>query len=397
MKILRLIYDWPPPWDGLAPHPYELTVAQLKLGHQIDIFCGRWPKAGPIESPVGVNVHPIIREPFPGAIFFTSSVFVFIKYLFWRKRNSCDVIHCHGHFAIWVYLYRKLLKKYFPWSKELKTPLIAHFHNTARGRWNSLVADGKQIKSVSRNFSWPLAEFSDKCAVAAASVCIFVNEETKNDAVKYYGADASRCFVVESGVNTDLFVPAGDEEREKARKELDLDMLDKVILNHGAMVDRKNIHLLVEALSFLPQNFKLLLVGPGDSAYQQVLSEKIKELKLDERVIRVGYTPYPQIPIAYQVADIFCLPSSWEGIPKVVMQGLACGLPCLVSGFKLSEEVRGLYYLENLEPQNIANKIQEIVARPRDVDTAKITIRHSWDKRVQDIDKIYAFAIKNYI
>ena len=46
MKILRIVYDWPPPWYGLAPAPYEMTVAQTKLGHTIDVFCGRWPRAG---------------------------------------------------------------------------------------------------------------------------------------------------------------------------------------------------------------------------------------------------------------------------------------------------------------------------------------------------------------
>ena len=37
MKILRIIYDWPPPWQGLAAHPYELTASQLKEGHEVEI------------------------------------------------------------------------------------------------------------------------------------------------------------------------------------------------------------------------------------------------------------------------------------------------------------------------------------------------------------------------
>jgi len=30
MNILRLIYDWPPPWDGLAPAPFEISRAQAE-------------------------------------------------------------------------------------------------------------------------------------------------------------------------------------------------------------------------------------------------------------------------------------------------------------------------------------------------------------------------------
>ena len=119
---------------------------------------------------------------------------------------------------------------------------------------------------------------------------------------------------------------------------------------------------------------------------------------LASRVVKVGYTPYPQTPIAYQVSDIFVLPSSWEGVPKVVMQGLSCGVPCLVSGFKLKEEIRGLYYLENLDPKYIAEYIKAIVEnRSISVDTEKVAVRYSWDERAKEVGKVYEFAKKNYL
>lgn len=397
MKILRLIYDWPPPWQGLAPHPYEITVSQVKIGHTVEIFCGRWPKAGALENPKGTTMHPIMREPFSGTLFFTSSLILFFKYLAWRKKNTCDVIHSHGHFAIWIYFYRMVLKKFFPWAKELKTPLVIHFHNTAQGRWNALAKDGKAIKPESQLVVYPMHAMSDKWAVEAASACIFVSNGNREEAIKFYKADPARCFVVETGVNADLFVGIGDEEKEKSRKELDLDLYDIVILNHGVMLERKNIHLLIEALRYLPHSYKLVLSGPGDPAYMARLDELTKGYGLKERVIKLGYTPYPQVPIAYQIADIFCLPSSFEGLPKVVMQGLACGVPCLVSGFKLSEDIKGLYYLDNLDPQNIAKNLKDIVAAKKEVDINKVILHYSWEKRVVEIDKIYEFAKKNYL
>lgn len=160
-----------------------------------------------------------------------------------------------------------------------------------------------------------------------------------------YGADPRRCFLAETSVNSDLFKPIGQEEKEKSRKDMGLDMFDKVVLNHGVMSERKNINLLIDALALLPNTYKLLLVGPGDSVYMEKMNENIKSKKVEDRVVKVGYTPYPQVPIAYQVSDVFCLPSAWEGLPKAVMQGLACGVPCLVSGFKVAEEIKGLYYL----------------------------------------------------
>ncbi|OGC70084.1 hypothetical protein A2415_00605 [candidate division WWE3 bacterium RIFOXYC1_FULL_39_7] len=384
----------PPPWDGLAPHPFEITQVQSKLGHEIDVFCGRWYKAGPqIEIP-NVRYRTFFREPMPGTLSLTTSVVMFFKYLLWRRNNRPDIIHSHGHFGIWVYFYRSLLHKFMPWSDELKIPLVVHFHNTAKGRWESFEKEDKYIAPHSRYIQWPLTVFSDKTAVKVASACIFVSVDNKDEAIKYYGADPKRCFIVETGVNASLFFPVGQEEREKSRKEMDLDMYDKVILNHGLMVERKNIHLIVEAMTLLPHSYKLLLVGKADPVYLQKLMQQINAKGLKERVIVVGYTPYPLTPIAYQVADVFVLPSSFEGLPKVVMQGLACGIPCVVSGFRLQDELDGIVYLENLEPETIAKTIQRAVEEKLWVDVNKLKQSYSWETRVNEIENVYSFALK---
>ncbi|MBW6441659.1 glycosyltransferase family 4 protein [Patescibacteria group bacterium] len=398
MKILRIIYDWPPPWHGLAPHPYELTESQVRAGHEVEVFCGRWPHAGEIERPGNIKVNPIMREPLPGTIFFTSSVVLFFKYLSWRRKNSPDIIHSHGHFAVWIYLYRFFLQKFFPWAKELKVPLVVHFHNVAKDRWVQMEIQDKPISPLARYLIWPFSIFSDKNAVKSAAACIFVSEGNLKKAVEYYGADERRCFFVESGVNPDLFTSVSPDEIDKSRLDIGFDTDDRVILNHGIMSERKNVHLLVEALKFLPKKYKLFLVGSGDSTYMGKISETIKISGLSDRVIATGYTPYPETPIAYQVSDLFVLPSSWEGLPKVVMQGLACGVPCLVSGFKLSEDIEGLYYLENLDPGYIANYIYTIVESGKKfVDSEKVAHSYSWDSRIKEIEKVYEFAKQNYL
>jgi glycosyltransferase involved in cell wall biosynthesis len=394
MRILRIVYDWPPPWDGLAPHPYEITKAQVKMGHTVDVFCGNWPKSGNAESPAGVTVHTFFRELIPGSLIVTNALWMFFYYLSWRQNNKVDIIHIHGHFGFWIYLYRKFLIRYFPNAKELKTPLVAHFHNTVAGRAQKLEENGSTIKPESKYFSWPLAQMSDKNAVEVAYACIFVSNENLEQAVSFYGADRRKCFVVETGVNTDLFAPIGGEEFEKTRRDLGLDLQDKIILNNGAMVERKNIHLLILALKFLPDNYKLFLVGPGDPAYLDHLDVVIKENNLKGRIVRVGYTPYPEVQVAFQAADLFVLPSAFEGLPKVVMQSIACGVPVLASGFKLSEEIRGLFYLENLEPENIAKQIISIVDQKPTVDVSKIVAKYSWNVRAREIQKVYEFATK---
>ncbi len=396
MKIARIIYDWPPPWQGLAPAPYEMSKAQVRLGHTLDVFCGMWPGSGEIEQISGVTLHPFYREPFPGSLNLTISVWLFFSYLNWRRKNKIDILHSHGHFGIWIYLYRLILKKIMPWSNEATTPLIAHFHNTVEGREESLQKRDTPVKWYSKYIAWPLGKLSDKWAVAAADACIFVSGDTRDQAIKFYKANPDKCFVVESGVNPELFKPIGREEFEKTRSDLNLDPLDKVILNTGIMLERKNIHLLLGALLHLPHNYKVMLVGPGDPKYLQQLSDFIAQKNLKDRVIRVGYTPYPQQPIAYQAADVFVLPSSFEGLPKVVMESLACGVPTLVSGFRIQEEIEGVYYLQNLDTAEIAAEIKHIIENPKRVNVNKVVTLYSWDEKARQVDKVYEFAQNKY-
>jgi glycosyltransferase involved in cell wall biosynthesis len=323
----------------------------------------------------------------------TTAVLMFFRYIMWRdnEKNDVDLIHSHGHFGIWIYLYRNILKRIHPGAWELKTPLVVHFHNTVEGRQQALESKDAEVKPVSKYLDWPLAKLSDKWAVKAADACIFVSEATKEDAVKFYGADPSKCYVVESGVNILTFKPVGQEEFEKTRRDLGLDTWDKVVLNQGAMLERKNIHLLVEALKFLPADYKLLLVGTGDMEYLGRLRESAKKLQLENRVIMAGYTPYPIAPISFQASDIFVLPSSWEGFPKVVTQSLSCGVPVLASGFKAKDEIKGLHYLENLEPEHIANQIKQIVEDPdtQKVDTNFVYGHFSWETKARQVEAIY--------
>ncbi len=224
-----------------------------------------------------------------------------------------------------------------------------------------------------------------------------MSDATRLEAIKYYDADPSKCYVVESGVNITQFKKTDKPEREITRDELGFTNLDKVVLYTGKFVERKNIHLLIEALTLLPQEYKLLLLGAGDALYIDRLDSMIDKLNLKERVIKGGYTPYPQMHIAYQSADIFVIPSSWEGLPKSVMEALACEIPVLASGFKTQEHINGLVYLESVTAQEIADQIRIIVENPPLVDVIKIIHDHSWDAKAKQVESIYNNVKENYL
>lgn len=388
MRILRIFYDWPGPWGGLAPAGYEMTREQLKQGNKITLMCGFWQK-NPPQQLENVNIISIFREPIEGTIYFTSSVVLFFKYFFWRNKYKVDVIHSHGHFAIWIYLYRKIIKS-IPFAKfEFEPLFVTHFHNTFAGRWDSLKNEKKEIKWFSEKIAWPLGVMSDKWALESSDLCLFVSQNLLEEAVKFYGADRNKCIVVENGVNTELFKKVNSIERDRTRKELGYDVFDFVIINYGNMVARKNITKLVSALPYLPLNFKLLLIGSGSSKYMEEIDKIIIDNLLGSRVKKISYTPYNELPIPIQCSDLFVLPSDFEGLPKVVLEALSCEIPTLVSGFKFIEPMKGVTYIEDKDPKKIAEQILEISKNPEKIDIDNFRLKFSWKTKMAVVSNLY--------
>jgi hypothetical protein len=78
------------------------------------------------------------------------------------------------------------------------------------------------------------------------------------------------------------------------------------------------------------------------------------------------------------------------------LQSLSCGIPTLVSGFKVKEDIPGLYYLDNLEPKHIAESIANIIELGKTyVDRNKILAVYSWTEKAKEMEAIYDFAVKN--
>jgi len=395
MRILRIFYDWPGKWDGLAPAGYEITREQVKLGHKITVMCGFWGK-NPPEKIENVNIISVFREPAHGLLFFTSSVILFFKYFLWRNKYKVDVIHSHGHFAIWIYFYRKLIKN-IPLLKnfEFEPVFVVHFHNTFKGRWESLKAEKKPINKISEKFFYPLGVLSDRWALEVCDKAIFVSQNLFDEAVKYYQAPIEKCSVVESGVNIELFKKVSQIERQKTRNELGFDEFDKVIINYGKMVARKNIVALVNAVALLPIHYKLVLIGDGPNDYKTEIINAIANGKLIRRVRQFGYADYRDIAVPLQAADIFVLPSDFEGLPKAILEALATEIPVVYSGFEFKEPILGSLKLVEKTPQAIAEAIVKMTQNPVSTDIEKFRIMYSWKSKASAIQKIYEEVLES--
>lgn len=96
-----------------------------------------------------------------------------------------------------------------------------------------------------------------------------------------------------------------------------------VILAVGRMVKQKNYPVLFRAVKKIRGYHKVKLIVLGQGPEQKKLEQLSKDLELDDSIDMLGHVSNPYQYMAR--ADLFVLSSSWEGLPNVILEALACG------------------------------------------------------------------------
>jgi glycosyltransferase involved in cell wall biosynthesis len=160
---------------------------------------------------------------------------------------------------------------------------------------------------------------------------------------------ASRAVCLPNAVDTKRFCPADDGERQELKRKLGIPF-ERVILFAGRHVKRKGGDLLLRAVSLcrqaLPARTGVVFLGDGDQkpSWQRLAHE----LELAERVVFFDGNSSPEQ--FYRAANAFVLPSLYEGMPNVLLEAMACGLPCLASRIGGVTDIFGERFDDQLIP-----------------------------------------------
>lgn len=118
--------------------------------------------------------------------------------------------------------------------------------------------------------------------------------------------------------------------RVEARAELGLNDNQLVILHVGRFMEQKNHRFLMgvfEEVARRRADAALLLAGDGE--LRPDVERRVDELGLSGRVLFLGQRL--DVNRLYSAADVFVLPSLYEGLPVVSVEAQASGLPCILS------------------------------------------------------------------
>lgn len=109
---------------------------------------------------------------------------------------------------------------------------------------------------------------------------------------------------------------------------------DKVnLLFVGRLVPYKCADIVIEAISHLDKEVqdKISLTIVGDGSERGNLEQQVRDNDLNEVVSFVGWVNQQETLEYYSKSDIFCFPSIREFGGAVVLEAMACGLPCIVA------------------------------------------------------------------
>ena len=123
---------------------------------------------------------------------------------------------------------------------------------------------------------------------------------------------------IPNGVDTERFSPA--PRTASATPEL---------LFVGRLSTQKGVSVLLDALALLPARWHLRIVGDGPE--RASLTAQAARLGIAQRVTFHGWAQREELPALYRAADVFVFPSLDEGMPNVVLEALASGLPIVAT------------------------------------------------------------------
>jgi colanic acid/amylovoran biosynthesis glycosyltransferase len=192
--------------------------------------------------------------------------------------------------------------------------LAAHYDEPGGLTWSFTMHGPSEFDDVTR---FALAE---KVRRAAFVACI--GDYCRSQLMKLVGPDEwEKLAIVHCGLDPGSFTPA----ERPARAET-------AVLCVGRLVPDKGQSILLEALAALrSRGVAMTVTFAGDGPERSVLEARARRLELDGAVEFAGAVGQDRIPALYASADVFCLPSFAEGVPVVLMEAMATGLPVVTT------------------------------------------------------------------
>ncbi len=391
--VCKFIRDFPPPEEithGREPTFYYLSKEQAKLGLKVHVICTLRHRSKEYENLDGINVHRV------------SSPYTFHALKMFRKLSKdskMNVVHDHATSGMGYALLKRIVGP---------KPLVVHVHHIRRGS-KGIPLSYSLINSLKSRFWTYRSLIQQRLVWKRADKVIAVSKAVANDVMEFYKIDSDKVHVVYNGVDPDIFRPHEDTE-EIARK-LEVEG-KKVVLFVGDFGLRKGLKYLIQAVPSvireIPDAMFILIGGTpkwlGTSIYWRMLHEQIQRRHVQNYVKLMGEVEHLKLLKYYSLADVFILPSLYEGFGKVILEAMASTRPVVatnVGGIPeiITDNVDGLL-IPPCRSEEIARALISLLSDPKRSrrmglrGRRKVLREFTWSRAAKKTNNVYRLLMK---
>lgn len=291
---------------GIERVTVALGQVYLRLGHRVTVYATDW-------DPAFASDFAFIRVPSPKQPAWLRTAI--LPAAVTRKLGKHDFVHAQG-------------------TSALRSDLLT-FHSV-HAAWCDAAQNALprwSLRSLAKRFHpfHRLTVSTEQKQVDLHDGLIHAcSQAVAQDVIRWYGAPPEKVVSLPWGVDTHLFQP-NESARQALRTRYEIPPQAPTMLLVANEFARKGLAPLLRAMAEMNTSVHLLVAGRDAARPYQILAQT---LNLAQRVHFLGSVASETV---YPAADLFVLPSLYEGWGLVVAEALACGVPVVASRFPASE------------------------------------------------------------
>jgi len=349
MKVLMLTWEYPPRIiGGISRHVEGLSEALVRKGLEVHIVTPDFPGAPYEENVKGVYVHRVsVETPAPD---FPTWVMLMNHYLAKRAAdiansiNGFDLIHAHD----WLVELAGIEAKHF-----LNAELITTLHSL----------EFKRVGFISSPFS-RMVDSIEWWSTYESKLIIVCSGSMKGDLMYKFNIPEEKIKVIPNSIDNSKFDIYVDKVAVRSRYGVYDN--ERLVLFLGRLTSQKGCDYLIRAMHLLPSHLNAKLIIVGDGWMRSDLEREVFSSGLGWKVRFTGFLPDSEVIQLLKSADVLVVPSVYEPFGIVALEGMAAGVPVVVSNVDgLSEVIKHDYngvHVYPRDPSSIAWGINKILS-----------------------------------
>lgn len=354
MRVGIFTESYPPLVNGVSTSILMLEHALTKLGHEVFIITVSDNK----KDYVLENNGHILRLPSVNLAncydYKMTSVYP-IKAVNMIKKMNLDVIHSNVEFTVGIFA--RVV------SEQLSIPLVHTYHTNWEDYTHYITKNKKILDDICKKLLKYLVVFFEDKTVTELIVPSNKIYNLFKDKYKF----TKNIHIIQTGIETSKFYKENFNQKDinSLKKKLGIKKKDFVVMTVSRLAKEKSVDRIINNHKELVKkysNMKLLIVGDGPDIDK--LKDEAKSLGVSDSVIFTGKVPLSDIPIYYQLGNVFVTASKSETQGLTVVEAISSSLPVVAvkdDSFVNSviEDFNGFVFTDDEKYINSISKLYE--------------------------------------